>query len=196
MTTSTRERLLDATWALLRDEGVVAATSRRITSAAGANLAAITYHFGSKDDLVGQAVAQQLRTWTAPLTSALTRETTDIAEHDIQVASAVVEMLSRLAADTGDVNAIVALVLARPDTPGVRDAIVGWMTELRAVASAVMARQQAAGFIPPSVTPSIMAAVFTAFALGLAAQASLDPDAPATASVVGEFLGLLVRPNG
>jgi hypothetical protein len=39
-----------------------------------------------------------------------------------------------------------------------------------------------------------MAAVFTALALGLGAQATLDPEAPATTSVVAEFLALLMRP--
>jgi AcrR family transcriptional regulator len=43
----TRQRLLDATRALLAERGEHAVTLRDITEAAGANVAAVSYHFGS-----------------------------------------------------------------------------------------------------------------------------------------------------
>jgi AcrR family transcriptional regulator len=195
VTSGTREKLLGAAWSIVSAEGPGAATSRRITEAAGANLAAITYHFGSKDALVGQAVVDQLMSWTAPLTDALKDATSDIHGHDARVAAAVSTMLARFATSPEEIQAIVTLLLTNPDIPGVKDATAAWLTELRAVATDVMVRQQAAGQIPESVNPRTLAAVFTAFALGLVAQATLDPQAPATASVVGEFLGLLTRPE-
>ena len=55
--TSTAERLLDATTALLLEPGTASPTLRAITDRAGANVAAVGYHFGSKDELVARAYA-------------------------------------------------------------------------------------------------------------------------------------------
>lgn len=51
----TRTALLDAAEELFCEHGIDAASLRAITSAAGANLAAVNYHFGNKEGLV-QAV--------------------------------------------------------------------------------------------------------------------------------------------
>lgn len=48
----TKGRLLDAAEALFGDRGVAAVSVREITSKAGANIAAVNYHFGSKDGLL------------------------------------------------------------------------------------------------------------------------------------------------
>jgi AcrR family transcriptional regulator len=55
--TETARRLMDATTALLVEQGPGATTLRAITDRAGANVAAVGYHFGSKDALVSQAYA-------------------------------------------------------------------------------------------------------------------------------------------
>lgn len=191
----TPERLVEAAWSIVRDHGLAAATSRRITEAAEANLAAITYHFGSKDALIGAAVVEQLRSWTAPLTAALQSSDEDIAAHDAAIAGAVAGMLARFADDRADVDAIVTLLLSHPTIPGIRAAAAQWLGELRSVATAAMVRQKAAGLVPETVTPEAMAGVFTAFALGLVAQANVDPTAPDTPTIVREFLTLLVRPD-
>ncbi|WP_025321901.1 CerR family C-terminal domain-containing protein [Deferrisoma camini] len=47
----TRERLLRAAERVFADKGYRAATVREITEAAGANVAAVNYHFGGKHDL-------------------------------------------------------------------------------------------------------------------------------------------------
>jgi AcrR family transcriptional regulator len=69
---ATRERLLTATLDVLGSRGVAQTTSREIATAAGVNLQAITYHFGSKDELVGQALVHAVRTWIEPARAALT----------------------------------------------------------------------------------------------------------------------------
>jgi AcrR family transcriptional regulator len=191
----TAQRLLDATWSVVRDEGLAAATSRRITDAAGANLAAITYHFGSKDALIGAAVVERLRDLTSPLTAALREPDGDIAAHDAAVAAAIADMFARVARDRADVDADVTLLLTSPALPGVRDAAASWLAELRAVATAAMVRQQAAGAVPAAVVPEAMAGVFTALAVGIVAQAKIDAAAPDAGAIVQEFLGLLVRPT-
>lgn len=57
----TRESLLDAAENLFSEHGIEAASLRQITQEAGANLAAVNYHFGSKDGLVRAVFARRLK---------------------------------------------------------------------------------------------------------------------------------------
>ena len=54
----TKERILDAAERLFADHGFAATSLRSITTEAGVNLAAVNYHFGSKDALI-EAVFQR-----------------------------------------------------------------------------------------------------------------------------------------
>ncbi len=56
----TREALLDAAEDLFARQGVPRASLRAITRAAGANLAAVHYHFGSKEALVRAVLSRRL----------------------------------------------------------------------------------------------------------------------------------------
>jgi AcrR family transcriptional regulator len=56
----TKERILDAAEALFASSGFSGASLRSITTEAGANLAAVNYHFGSKDDLIQAVFARRL----------------------------------------------------------------------------------------------------------------------------------------
>ncbi len=58
----TRERLLDAAERLFSAKGYRAASVREITQAAGTNLAAVNYHFGSKAELYREVFVRRL-TW-------------------------------------------------------------------------------------------------------------------------------------
>ena len=62
METDTRSRILDAAENLLVQHGLEATTLRMITAAAQANLAAVNYHFGSKEALI-EAVFRRRLTW-------------------------------------------------------------------------------------------------------------------------------------
>jgi AcrR family transcriptional regulator len=57
----TRESLLDAAESLFSEHGIQAASLRAITQQAGANLAAVHYHFGSKEGLVRAVFSRRLK---------------------------------------------------------------------------------------------------------------------------------------
>jgi AcrR family transcriptional regulator len=57
----TREALLDAAEALFSEHGIQASSLRMITHQAGANLAAVHYHFGSKEGLVRAVFKRRLQ---------------------------------------------------------------------------------------------------------------------------------------
>ena len=58
----TRVRILDAAEWLFTEQGFEATTLRQITRAAGVNLAAVNYHFGSKEALIREVFRRRL-TW-------------------------------------------------------------------------------------------------------------------------------------
>ena len=57
---STKERILAAAETLFAQRGFEGASLRQLTSAAGVNLAAVNYHFGSKDRLVEEVFRRRL----------------------------------------------------------------------------------------------------------------------------------------
>ena len=59
-TAVTRERLLDVAERLFVRHGFEATSLRKITAEAGANLAAVNYHFGSKESLVQEVLRRRL----------------------------------------------------------------------------------------------------------------------------------------
>jgi len=58
-----REALLDGAERCLVDKGYARTTARDITSEAGVSLAAIGYHFGSKEELLKAALRRSLERW-------------------------------------------------------------------------------------------------------------------------------------
>jgi AcrR family transcriptional regulator/mRNA-degrading endonuclease toxin of MazEF toxin-antitoxin module len=62
-----RKRLLDATIRTIQERGREGASVRQITSAAEADLGSINYHFGSKDQLVDQALVAVCERWVDSL---------------------------------------------------------------------------------------------------------------------------------
>lgn len=57
---STKERILSAAETLFAQRGFDGASLRELTSIAGVNLAAVNYHFGSKDKLIEQVFKRRL----------------------------------------------------------------------------------------------------------------------------------------
>src|SRR4030095_1134131 len=57
---ATKDKILDAAEALFMEHGFEATTLRQITAAASVNLAAVHYHFGSKEELFEAVLTRRL----------------------------------------------------------------------------------------------------------------------------------------
>lgn len=68
---SNRSQLIEGTLRCLERLPLERITARVIAQESGANLASITYHFGSKDNLVTAAVIEGLDRWLAEIAAAL-----------------------------------------------------------------------------------------------------------------------------
>ena len=62
-----REKLLQGALTCLREKGYARTTARDLAAASGANLASIGYHFGSKEALLNEAMAEGFRAFTADI---------------------------------------------------------------------------------------------------------------------------------
>ena len=70
---ATQSRILDAAEALFMEHGFEATSLRQITSVASVNLAAVNYHFGSKDDLFEAVLTRRLDPMNQERLALLTR---------------------------------------------------------------------------------------------------------------------------
>jgi AcrR family transcriptional regulator len=169
---STADRLVDATLECLRERGLVATTSRHIAAAAGANLQSITYHFGSKDALIGEAMTRAVRRWLEPALEALRREG-DPAARLLGAASAL-RASFELARDTLPVY-VEALGHAGRSTT-VHGAVTATRDELRSVLQEQVADLRHRGYLSGWVDPAAMATLLVALLDGLALHAAARPD--------------------
>lgn len=110
---STRRRLLDAAATLLADVPYDALSVRAVCAAAGANPAAVHYHFGSKEALVSALLQDRFEsTWASPLDGLAARSRT-VAE----IVDAILDPLVELRADPANaptVRVLAEFVIANP----------------------------------------------------------------------------------
>jgi AcrR family transcriptional regulator len=70
---ATKEKILDAAEALFMEHGFEATSLRQITATAGVNLAAVNYHFGSKEELFQAVLTRRLDPMNQERIALLTR---------------------------------------------------------------------------------------------------------------------------
>ena len=185
---ATRQRLLDATRRCLGEKGLAATTSRDIARAAGANLAAITYHFGSKDDLVAAALLAGLRTWLAPTIDVLATDGDPAA----RTARAIQTLVATFDGHRSDAAVYLEALLLAPRLAPLHRGLLDLWGDLRRLLADQMAGMKGAGTLPAWIDPDAMAALFIAVANGLVIQVTTDPDGPDLATLAAQFGGLLL----
>lgn len=58
-----KENILEATWELIKEEGIEGVTARKIAARAQVNIASVNYYFGSKEQLLNEVIKQHLETF-------------------------------------------------------------------------------------------------------------------------------------
>ena len=184
----TEARLLEGTLKCLRQFGLRRTTSRAIAAAAGANLGAITYHFGSKDELVAQALLGTIRSWMEPALAVL-RQDIDPAVRLI----AAIDQLRRTFDEAREMLPVyLEALLAASRNETLRRGVQVIMSEVRGFLSAQLAEQRSAGYLPEWVDPDSMAALLVATADGLGLHAVLDPEGVDVDQVGSQAIRLLL----
>jgi AcrR family transcriptional regulator len=164
---SNRSNLIEGTLRCLERLPLERVTARAITEESGANLASIAYHFGSKDNLVTEAVIEGLDRWLGEIDAGLSELASQEPTARYRRAGEVIESTRERHAGLAR-NFVGALAKAQHD-PRVRDLLAAGFRRTRPNVAALLglgsdqAGEDAAGLIH---------SLFT----GLLFQTLLDPD--------------------
>jgi AcrR family transcriptional regulator len=188
---STEERLVDGALQSIKEKGLAATSSRDIAAASGVNLAGITYHFGSKDELVAEALLRAARRWLEPVIGALSTD----AEPATRLLVAI-EALHKALEDAGDL--VPVYIEARVQSrraDRLKSGLDALVEELRQFIADQLAEQRASGYLPEWVDAQAMAGLLIAVADGIALHVALDPDVDHRA-IAAQAVQLLLAARG
>jgi AcrR family transcriptional regulator len=164
---SNRSNLIEGTLRCLERLPAERITARAIADESGANLASITYHFGSKDNLVTEAAITGLDRWLEEIDARLADLPAQAPELRFRHAAAVIEASRQQHAGLAR-NFIAALAKAQHD-PRIRELLAGGFRHARPnVASVLGLGDDQAGLDAAGLLLSMFH--------GLLYQVLLDPD--------------------
>jgi AcrR family transcriptional regulator len=179
----TKTALLDAAKQLVRERGYAGASVRELAAAAGTNIAAVNYHFGTREKLLNQAVLEHFLEWGERVAEV---DVDADAEPLAQLAARARQMVGDLpAAQPAFVVFLEALLQARR-SPELHRQLAEHYAEQRRRAMQTIAATERGRELPPRLQ-TVVASYTLAVIDGLQLQALLDPDAIPT----GEELALL-----
>jgi len=184
----TRDRLLRAARRCIASKGLAGTTSRDITATAGVNLAAITYHFGSKEDLVAEAMMEGLRTWLAPTIKVLGGEGDPATRTTLAISTLTSTFEQQRRQAPGYLQALVEAQRIE----SLHAAVIDLWRELRNLLAGQIAAMQQRGELETWLDPEAMAGVIIALANGLVLQVTVDPDGPALTDMAAQLGSLLL----
>jgi AcrR family transcriptional regulator len=176
---STRDRILEAALAALRDEGIAGISARSIARHGGFNQALIFYHFGSVDALL-VAVARSESERRSTLYAEALREVDSLVGlvavarrlHDEEFQAGTVAALTQMLA-----GAVGGAALAQ----GIRDAFEPWTALVGETIDRLLDGTPYAGVLPAADLTTAVTALF----LGIELLVGVDPDAAAGDGLFG-----------
>jgi AcrR family transcriptional regulator len=184
----TANALLKATRACVGRKGLAATTSRDITGEAGANLAAITYHFGSKDQLVADALLDELREWLTPVLDVLAGDGDPTTRTLLAIQTLTATFHDHRAAAPTYLQAMAQAPMSEP----LRSGVIALWADLRRLLAEDIRAMVRDGELPSWIEPATMAAVLVAVANGLVLHVTVDPDGPSLDDMAAQFGALLL----
>ena len=184
----TRSKLIEATKQLLAIRGAHALTSRAIASAADANLASITYYFGSKEQLVTESMIAAARDLLAPVVGLLSSDGEPIAK----MLESVVLLNRILDQHRDDLAAYLQVLAASPTNPSIAGALQALHRDMARLLAEQINDQTTAGQLPSWVSPSAMAQLIVAVVHGTLVASIVDPSHTDEAAIGTQFAQLLV----
>ncbi|HEX3779503.1 MAG TPA: TetR/AcrR family transcriptional regulator [Pseudonocardiaceae bacterium] len=169
-----REQLLAAARQLLQDRGYARITTRDLVAASDTNLASIGYHFGSKAELLNEAIGLVLAEWTEQLAAiAMADPSASPIERGISAWTAMLEQVRTRR--TMSLSFTEALAQAER-SPRLREQFAEHYRRCRAQVSELVAVSLGAGISAADPRCAAIASFVMAACDGFAVQCLLDPD--------------------
>jgi AcrR family transcriptional regulator len=174
-----REQLLAAARRLLEEKGYARITTRDLVAASDTNLASIGYHFGSKAELLNEAIGVVLGEWTQQLAGiAMADPAASPIERGISTWTAMLEH----ARDRRTLALSFMEALAQAErSPRLREQFADLYRHCRAQVSELVAVSLGDGITPDDPRCTSIASFVIAACDGLAMQCLIDPEQAPTA---------------
>jgi AcrR family transcriptional regulator len=168
----TKGRLLEAAVRCIEERGYAATTARDLSTASGANLASIGYHFGSKEALLDEALVAASARWLEPIVDqARTSVTGSVRE---RIAGGLELFVESLQHNRATAVAFFEAITRVERSESVRSRLAEGYQQLRdAVVQAVLADQA----LKPAESDALASAVIALYD-GVLVQWLLDPSRP------------------
>lgn len=184
-----RERLLAGAVSCLQEKGYARTTARDLVAASGTNLASIGYHFGGKDALLNEALAEFFDQWIAEVERAMFSSEPGSARELLE--RAMTELVDRFEELRPQLVVFVEGYPAALREAALRQRLAESYARCRQ-AGADMVRRAVAQFgIELPVAPEVLVSVLVAITDGLLLQWLLDPAATPDARQVVDSLAAL-----
>lgn len=182
--TFTKNALLSAAKDLLGESGYAGTSVRDIASASGANVAAVNYHFGSREKLLNQAVLESLLTWTDRLSMV------SQADQSERPAERLLASLRAVVSELTENEQLFAIFLEATlhsrRSPALHDQlVVHYEAQRRRVVAMV---KDAFGEALPERTAEVIASLMVAVTDGLLLQSLVDPRSVPSAEEIGGLM--------
>lgn len=180
-----RQALLDAAIRCIQERGYARTTARDIVAASSTNLGAIGYHFGSKEALMTEALAECCRRWLAAVSSAAGRPGGSPWDNAVTAAYRAVD-------DSREVAVAYLEAWAQIErSPELREQLASHYREFRTATAALLQ-----SVVPRTRSKKLdieaLSAVLVAIFDGLMVQWLLDPDALPSPDRFGKALAPLI----
>jgi AcrR family transcriptional regulator len=184
-----KDRLLRGALSCIAQKGYASTSSRDIARAAGANVASINYHFGSKDALVSQALGQCFGMWNQRVEDVFTAAA-GLPPHD-QLAAILHAVIDSFAELESSVHACIESYAPALRSDELREKLAAGYAALRESARRrVTSHMDDIGMAAPDNFGAI-ASVLMAVCDGLMLQWVADPEAAPNADETLDALAAL-----
>jgi AcrR family transcriptional regulator len=179
----TRSALIEAAKRLMLERGYARASVRDLASEAGANLGAVNYHFGSRENLLNQAMFEFFLEWGESVGQV---EVAPGAGPIEQLAARARAMVDGIPAAQPLFVVFLEGLLQSRHSPDLRRELAEHYARQREQASERIRTSAGAGKMSPR-TADVIASYMLAVADGLQIQALIDPDGVPTGEELAAF---------
>jgi AcrR family transcriptional regulator len=164
-----REDLLEGAKRCLKEKGYARTTVRDIASAAGVSMAAIGYHYGSKEALLNEAFGALNREWAEQLGRALATSIPEGADPIVRFQAVWTGVIDSFA-ESRPLWSATFEVLGQLDQP-IREQLAGWLKHARPGLAEVFG-----GLDQDNKDAVVVGSFYQSLLTGVVAQYLIDPD--------------------
>lgn len=194
---SHREKLIEGALQCLTSTGYAKTTARDIAAAAGASLASISYHFGSKDALLNEALLRASAQWIDRLSAdALAMQDADLAARFATAYGAAMRAVTESPTHRTLFASFMEAAAHCSVSPPLRTQLADHYAAMRHITADVVRTSLTPAADNHGADPDVLAAFLIAVCDGFTIQALVDPEsAPQPQRLIESLTAALAPPR-